>query len=113
MGMHVWAGAWLYWGIGLFSTRTPKVRDVARSVKYEPGLIDRAIGGTVQYFDGLLLDNDARFVWDFVAQAKSFGAEALNYTSLTAATSFNLSLNNYYSTNLGSCCLDFFGSICG
>jgi glycerol-3-phosphate dehydrogenase len=83
--LAIWAGAWLYWGIGLFSTRTPKVRDVARSVKYEPGLKDRAIGGTVQYFDGLLLDNDARFVWDFVAQAKSFGAEALNYTSLTAA----------------------------
>ena len=84
--LAIWAGAWLYWGIGLFSTRTPKVRDVARSVKYEPGLKDRAIGGTVQYFDGLLLDNDARFVWDFVAKARSFGAEALNYTALTSAT---------------------------
>jgi glycerol-3-phosphate dehydrogenase len=83
--LAIWAGAWLYWVIGLFSTRTPKVRDVARSVKYEPSLKDRAIGGTVQYFDGLLLDNDARFVWDFVSKAKSFGAEALNYTTLTSA----------------------------
>lgn len=83
--LAIWAGAWLYWGIGLFSTHTPKLRDVARSVKYEPGLKGRAIGGTVQYYDGLLLDNDARFVWDFVAKAKGFGAETRNYTSLVSA----------------------------
>lgn len=84
--LAIWAGSWLYWLIGLFSTKAPKVRDRLRSAGYEPSLKDREIGGTVQYFDGLLPDNDARFVWDFVAKAAGFGAEVLNYTELTSAT---------------------------
>lgn len=85
----IWMGSLLYWFIGLFSTKAPKVFDRTATNRYEPGLTGQPIGGSVQYFDGLLVDNDARFVWDFVSRAKGFGAVTRNYTQLTSATRQN------------------------
>lgn len=82
--LAIWFGSWLYWLIGLFSTSMPKVRDRAMSVSYEPALAGQRFGGSVQYFDGLLLDNDARFVWDFIAKARGFGATVRNYVRVNS-----------------------------
>ena len=78
-------GALLYWVIGKFTTPMPKLFSKLQAVKYEPSLDGTDATAAVQYFDGLLFDNDARFVWDFISRAQSTGAVARNYTRLSAA----------------------------
>lgn len=81
-----YAGALLYWFIGLFGTKAPRYFGTKMAKQYE-GLVDETrVRGAVQYFDGLLNDNDARFVWDFINRAKQLGADTRNYTEMVAAT---------------------------
>ena len=78
-------GALAYWFIGKFTTPAPRLFNKLQANKYEPSLAGTDATAAVKYFDGLLLDNDARFVWDFIKRAGGNGATVLNYTKLNSA----------------------------
>lgn len=78
-------GTLLYWAIGLFSTPAPRTFGLKSALNLEPRLSQDRLRGAVRYFDGILPDNDSRFVWDFVQSAISLGANARNYTRLESA----------------------------
>lgn len=78
-------GALAYWVIGKFTTPAPRLFTKVQAGKYERSLLGTDASAAVQYFDGLLFDNDARFVWDFVKRAEGTGATVRNYTKLEAA----------------------------
>lgn len=79
-------GTLAYWAIGLFSTQAPKTFSLTQTMKLEPKFATERLRGAVRYFDGMLPDNDARFVWDFVRKSIDFGATVKNYTRLDGAT---------------------------
>lgn len=79
-------GALAYWFIGKFTTPAPRLFNKLQAGKYEPSFAGTDASAAVQYFDGLLFDNDARFVWDFIKRAETTGAVVRNYTRLTAAS---------------------------
>jgi glycerol-3-phosphate dehydrogenase len=79
-------GALAYWFIGKFTTPAPRLFNKLQASKYEPSLAGTDASAAVQYFDGLLFDNDARFVWDFIKRAETSGAAVRNYTKLTSAS---------------------------
>lgn len=73
------AGAWLYWMIGNGFTKTPRLLsndDIADDEQIVN--LDKAVGG-FEYSDAYLQDNDARFVFNFVRSALSYGCAAVNY----------------------------------
>jgi len=78
-------GTLVYWAIGFFRTPAPKTFSASQTVQIEPAIAKDKFSGSVLYFDGMLPDNDSRFVWDFVKKATDLGATALNYVQLTAA----------------------------
>jgi glycerol-3-phosphate dehydrogenase len=78
-------GTLLYWAIGLFSTPAPRTFGMKSALEVEPNLSRNKLRGAVRYFDGMLPDNDSRFVWDFVNKAVSLGADARNYTRVDSA----------------------------
>jgi glycerol-3-phosphate dehydrogenase len=77
--LKLFLGTILYWVIGSFFTRFPRILgrdDIARD---EPTVrLDGADGG-FEYSDAYLHDNDARFVWNFIRSAINYGAVAANY----------------------------------
>lgn len=72
-------GALLYWVIGRFFTKMPRLLS-ARKIEEEEPIVNtsRSIGG-FEYSDAYLHDNDARFVFGFVRKALDHGAIAANY----------------------------------
>ncbi|MEN9752661.1 MAG: hypothetical protein RL670_352 [Actinomycetota bacterium] len=78
-------GAYLYWVIGLFTTPKPRLFSRSGALHEEPALNPKGLRGSLEYFDGLLIDNDARFVYGFVRRAAQLGAEVRNYTEVMAA----------------------------
>jgi glycerol-3-phosphate dehydrogenase len=72
-------GTWLYWVIGNFFTRAPRLLGKSTIAREEP-IIDlgRADGG-FEYSDAYLHDNDARFVYNFIRRALDYGCIAANY----------------------------------
>jgi glycerol-3-phosphate dehydrogenase len=79
-------GTLAYWAIGLFTTPAPRTFSLRATLNLEPKFAPKDLRGAVRYFDGMLPDNDSRFVWDFVSKAKSFGAQVGNYVRLDSAT---------------------------
>jgi glycerol-3-phosphate dehydrogenase len=79
-------GTLTYWAIGLFTTPAPRTFSRKETMNLEPKFNKTNLRGSVRYFDGMLPDNDSRFVWDFVRKAISFGAEVRNYVRLESAT---------------------------
>ncbi len=79
-------GTLLYWAIGLFSTPAPRTFGIKAALEIEPTLSRKKLRGAVRYFDGMLPDNDSRFVWDFVSRAVSLGADAQNYARVDSAS---------------------------
>ena len=79
-------GTLLYWAIGLFSTPAPRTFGIKAALQIEPNLSRKKLRGAVRYFDGMLPDNDSRFVWDFVSRAVSLGADAQNYARVDSAS---------------------------
>ncbi len=74
-----------YWIIGMFGTRRPRVLARKHIEREEPAInTSHAIGG-IEYFDGILVDNDARFVFSFVRASIDAGAVASNYVELISA----------------------------
>jgi glycerol-3-phosphate dehydrogenase len=76
-------GTLFYWGIGLFGTQPPRSYSAKRAKELEPNLVKGR--KAVMYFDAKLPDNDSRFVYDFIRNAKAKGASARNYTELNGA----------------------------
>jgi glycerol-3-phosphate dehydrogenase len=79
-------GAFAYWVIGQFGTRAPRVLSAERIEREEPAVDTHDAAGGIEYFDGILVDNDARFVFSFVRAAIEAGAAAANYVELVSAT---------------------------
>ena len=82
----LWCGTWLYWLIGNCFTRPPRLlsrRDIHRD---EPVVRAEDSQGGVEYSDAYLVDNDARFVFNFLRSAMNYGAIASNYVESLGAT---------------------------
>ncbi len=78
-------GACLYWLMGNFFTRPPRLL-LNRTIKREESRIniDNSPGG-FEYSDAYLLDNDARFVFRFIRDALDRGAICANYVESRGA----------------------------
>jgi len=91
-------GTLFYWFIGLFTTPAPKTYSIRKALALVPNLGTKRVRGAVEYFDGMMPDNDSRFVWDFIARARKLGATALNYQELVDAskteTGFDLEIRD-------------------
>src|ERR1700694_3338525 len=75
----LWLGAWLYWAIGAFFTRRPRLLS-ARDIAFEEPIVETSgLAGGFEYSAAYLYDNDARFVWGFVRSALDHGCVAANY----------------------------------
>lgn len=77
-------GAFAYWAIGTFGTHAPRILGRDAIEREEPVIDTSSVRGGIEYRDGLLIDNDARFVFSFVRSAIEAGACAANYVELTA-----------------------------
>jgi alpha-glycerophosphate oxidase/glycerol-3-phosphate dehydrogenase len=78
-------GAFGYWLIGTFGTRRPRVLRRDTIEREEPSINTTTVLGGIEYHDGILVDNDARFVFSFVRSAIEAGAAAANYVELVSA----------------------------
>lgn len=77
--LKLWLGALLYWAIGAFFTRRPRLLS-ARDIAFEEPIVETSgLAGGFEYSDAYLYDNDARFVWGFVRSALDHGCVAANY----------------------------------
>ncbi|XXR40048.1 FAD-dependent oxidoreductase [Sorangium sp. So ce375] len=78
-------GTWLYWIIGSFFTRIPRLLSRRTIAREEPIIHLDGCDGGFEYSDAYLVDNDARFVWGFVRAALDQGARAANYVESLGA----------------------------
>lgn len=79
------AGTWLYWLIGSFFTRRPRLLTRADIEREEPIIELTDVDGGFEYSDAYFRDNDARFVFNFVRSALSYGCVAANYVEALGA----------------------------
>lgn len=82
----LYLGALLYWLIGSFFTKRPRLLSVADVHAEEPVVREDRTDGGFEYSDAYFHDNDARFVWSFVRTALDHGAACANYVESIAAT---------------------------
>jgi glycerol-3-phosphate dehydrogenase len=82
----VWAGSLLYWFMGSFFTRRPRLLSTKAIKAREPDIDATRIAGGVEYSDAYLVDNDARFVFRFVREALDHGGICANYVEATGST---------------------------
>ncbi len=78
-------GALAYWFIGQFGTKPPRLLRPKTIERVEPVIDTSNVRGGIEYRDGILVDNDARFVFSFVRSAIEGGAAAANYVELVSA----------------------------
>ena len=71
-------GSIAYWFFGKFKTDRPKKFNNQAIKELNPKLNLNSVKGAIQYNDAILLDNDARFVYEFVKTASTLGAKVLN-----------------------------------
>jgi glycerol-3-phosphate dehydrogenase len=81
----LFSGTLLYWALGGFFTRAPRLLSPARMAEEEPAIELGGCDGGFEYSDAYLYDNDARFVWNFVRAAIDHGAAAANYVESLGA----------------------------
>jgi glycerol-3-phosphate dehydrogenase len=82
----VYLGALLYWAMGRFKTRRPRLLTKETISQEEPKVSVAQSQGGLEYSDSYLRDNDARFVFNFIMRAARSGAVTLNYTKAVAAS---------------------------
>jgi glycerol-3-phosphate dehydrogenase len=81
----LWIGTWLYWLMGNCFTRIPRLMS-RRDINREESIVrTEDIQGGVEYSDAYLVDNDARFVFNFVRSAINCGAIVSNYVESRGA----------------------------
>lgn len=78
----VFLGSVLYWFMGRFYTKAPRLVTKAMINREEPIVETRDSIGGLEYSDGYLRDNDARFVFQFISRAVQAGAQVLNYAEV-------------------------------
>jgi len=76
----LYLGALLYWVIGRFFTQPPRLLSRADITREEPCVAPLGPGG-FEYSDAYLVDNDARFVFNFIRSSLDHGAIAANYVN--------------------------------
>ncbi len=74
-----------YWILGRLATRRPRYFKPAAINKLEPIVNTDDATAAIEYADGYLKDNDARFVWNFIRSALDSGAAAANYVTVVGA----------------------------
>jgi glycerol-3-phosphate dehydrogenase len=84
--LFLWIGTWLYWVMGNLFTRPPRLLSVADITREEPVVRTEGTQGGVEYSDAYLVDNDARFVFNFVRSAINHGGIIANYVESQGAT---------------------------
>lgn len=83
--LFLYLGALLYWAMGNFFTRPPRIFSRKDLTQAEPLLqVDHTQGG-FEYSDAYLVDNDARFVFGFIRAALDHGAIVANYVESLGA----------------------------
>ncbi|MBC7661931.1 MAG: glycerol-3-phosphate dehydrogenase/oxidase [Chitinophagaceae bacterium] len=82
----VFLGAVLYWLMGRFYTKAPRLLSCAAINRDEPIVETDNSQGGFEYSDCYLRDNDARFVFGFIRRAMRTGAQVLNYAEVISAT---------------------------
>jgi len=82
--LKLFLGTLLYWLLGSFFTRAPRLLSRATIAAEEPivDLAEAKCDGGFEYSDAYFHDNDARFVWGFVRRAIDGGAVAANYVEV-------------------------------
>ena len=84
--VKLFLGTLLYWAMGSFFTRAPRLLSLGTMAREEPIIAPDRLDGGFEYSDAFLHDNDARFVWGFIRSAMNYGCTAANYVeSLGAA----------------------------
>jgi glycerol-3-phosphate dehydrogenase len=79
-------GSMLYWAVGDFYTQRPRLLGVSDIAREEPIVDPRGGPGGIEYSDAYLIDNDARFVFNFIRTALDYGAIIANYVRSLGAT---------------------------
>ena len=83
--LSLYLGTLLYWMLGSFFTRGPRLLSRAQVRAEEPVIdLDGMVGG-FEYSDAYLIDNDARFVFKFVRAAIDHGGIVANYVESLGA----------------------------
>ncbi len=82
----LYLGTWLYWLFGNLFTARPRLLSV-KDINREEAVVNTqdCIGG-VEYSDAYLVDNDARFVFNFIRSAINHGGIVANYVESQGAT---------------------------
>ncbi|MBV1790588.1 glycerol-3-phosphate dehydrogenase/oxidase [Marinobacterium sp. D7] len=75
----LYAGTLLYWALGRFHTRAPRLLNRHQLKRREPVIDDHNAAGGVEYSDCYLHDNDARFTFNFIRTAMDYDCIAANY----------------------------------
>ena len=78
----LYMGSWVYWYFGRCFTKTPKF--IAKNLLETdyPMINLENVKGAIEYSDAYMPDNDARFTFQFIQDAVSNGAHALNYAEV-------------------------------
>lgn len=83
--LFMFAGTWAYWLFGRGYTRIPRYLSRSTIAREIPSIDAEQFRGGAEYSDAYLVDNDARFVFNFVRTGLNFGAIAANYVELVEA----------------------------
>jgi len=75
----LFAAALVYWAMGGFITRRPRLLSNADIERDEPSIDTRTTVGGLEYSDAYFVDSDAHFVFRFVRDAMEGGATVANY----------------------------------
>jgi glycerol-3-phosphate dehydrogenase len=81
----LYCGTLLYWAMGDFFTRAPRLLSATDIASEEPVIDMRGGSGGFEYSDAYLVDNDARFVFNFIRNALDHGAIVANYVQSLGA----------------------------
>ncbi len=81
----LYLGALLYWFMGRCKTKPPRLLS-RRTIQREAPMVnaDHLVGG-LEYSDGYLVENDARFTFGFIRDVLENGSNAVNYMELVSA----------------------------
>ena len=82
----LFAGTWLYWLLGNGFTKTPQLKSISSLRAEEPVVNTDHCDGGFEYSDAILIENDARFVFQFIQTAMDNGATVTNYTEAKSVT---------------------------
>ena len=78
-------GSTAYWVIGNCFTKRPQVHSKKAIAKAEPAIKMDNVAGGIEYSDAYVVDNDSRFVFQFIRSALNVGAVCANYVELQEA----------------------------